>query len=80
MLLWRWQAELDAIERWWDWFIPLSKIAGVSMVLHALYDTSLKKEHETLALLTDAVSFAAFFWLYERMKKDEPALTGVRPA
>ncbi|HLY75212.1 MAG TPA: PrsW family glutamic-type intramembrane protease [Planctomycetota bacterium] len=80
VLLWRWQAELDAIERWWDWFIPLFKIAGVSMVLHALYDTSLKKENETLALLTAAVSFAAFFWLYERMKKDEPALTGVRPA
>jgi RsiW-degrading membrane proteinase PrsW (M82 family) len=80
VLLWRWQADLEAIDRWWEWFIPLFKIAGVSMVLHALYDTSLKKEHESLALLTAAISFAAFFWLYERVKKDEPALTGVRPA
>ena len=76
VLLWKWQTELDEIDRWYGWFIPLFKIAGVSMVLHALYDTSLKKEHELFALLTAIVSFAAFFWVYERVKKDEPALTG----
>ncbi|HEV3026811.1 MAG TPA: hypothetical protein VG457_04520, partial [Planctomycetota bacterium] len=58
--------------------VPLFKIAGVSMVLHAFYDTSLKKEHELLALLTAVISFGAFFWLYERVKRDEPALAGAR--
>jgi RsiW-degrading membrane proteinase PrsW (M82 family) len=76
VLLWKWQNDLQAIDKWYDWFIPLFKIAGVSMVLHALYDTALKKDHELVALVTAVVSFAAFFWLYERVKKDEPALTG----
>jgi len=75
-LLWRFQAELDGIDTWYDWFLPLFKIAGISMILHGLYDTALKKDHEFIALLTAVISFAAFFWLYERTKKDAPALTG----
>jgi RsiW-degrading membrane proteinase PrsW (M82 family) len=75
VLLWKWQADLDGIERWYGWFIPLFKMAGVSMLLHGFYDTALKKDHEFLALLAAVLSFAAFFWLYERVKKDEPAMT-----
>jgi RsiW-degrading membrane proteinase PrsW (M82 family) len=76
VLLWKWQNDIQAVDRWFEWFIPVFKIAGVSMVLHALYDTALKKDYELVALLTAMVSFAAFFWLYERVKKDEPALSG----
>jgi RsiW-degrading membrane proteinase PrsW (M82 family) len=75
VLLWKWQADLDGIDRWYGWFIPLFKMAGVSMLLHGFYDTALKKDHEFLALLAAVLSFAAFFWLYERVKKDEPAMT-----
>lgn len=74
VLLWKWRSELDAIDEWYGWFLPLLKIAGVSMVLHGFYDTALKKDHELLALLTAILSFAAFAWLYERTRKDEPAL------
>ena len=79
VLLWKWQTELDEIDHWYGWFIPLFKVAGVSMLLHGFYDTALKKDHELLALLAAIVSFAAFFWLYERVKKDEPAMTRTVP-
>jgi RsiW-degrading membrane proteinase PrsW (M82 family) len=75
VLLWNWQTDLDEIESWYGWFLPLFKIAGVSMVLHGFYDTALKKDHDVIALLTALVSLGAFFWLYERVKKDEPAMT-----
>jgi len=75
VLLWKWQTDLDEIESWYGWFVPLFKIAGVSMVLHGFYDTALKKDHDVIALLTALVSLGAFFWLYERVKKDEPAMT-----
>jgi RsiW-degrading membrane proteinase PrsW (M82 family) len=77
VLLWKWQNDIQAVDRWFEWFIPVFKVAGVPMFLHALYDTALKKDHELVALLTAVVSFAAFAWLYERVKKDEPALSGV---
>lgn len=43
---------------------------GMSMVLHGLYDTLLKQEHEVLALLTAAASFAwlAGVWAYCRAR------------
>ncbi|HXX93448.1 MAG TPA: PrsW family glutamic-type intramembrane protease [Planctomycetota bacterium] len=74
ILLWRRQTEVQGVETWFQWFAPLFKILGVSMVLHALYDTALKKEVEPVAIVTAIASFAWFFWLYERARKEEAAL------
>lgn len=75
VLLWRGQQEIQDIDAWHGWFIPLFKILGLSMLLHALYDTALKKEMEVVALLTAVASFVLFFWLYERSARDEAAAT-----
>jgi RsiW-degrading membrane proteinase PrsW (M82 family) len=72
-LFWR-QAEIDAIDTWYEWFLPLLLALGPSMVLHGLYDTLLKREMEIGALLTAVASFALFFFLYERAIKDEARL------
>ena len=73
VLLWQRQTEIQDIEAWHDWFLPLLKILGLSMFLHALYDTALKKEMEVLALLTAVVSFVLFFWIYEKAAREAPA-------
>lgn len=71
LLLYGLQAEIDGIDVWYEWPIPLLKLLGVSMVLHGLYDTFLKRDLEMLALLTAVASVAWFFWLYERVCGDE---------
>ena len=74
IFLWWRQAELDAIDTWYEWFVPLLLALGPSMVLHGLYDTLLKRHMEVLALLTAVASFALFFILYERAVRDEAKL------
>jgi hypothetical protein len=73
-------ADFDGIGEWYGWFIPLFKTLGLSMVLHGLYDTLLKREMEVGALLAAVASFALFFWLYERTVREEarfaPAAAG----
>ena len=71
LFLWRNQAELDAVDTWYDWFVPVLKSIGLSMVLHGLYDTLLKREMEVGALVAAVVSFALFFWLYDRAVREE---------
>lgn len=41
------------------------------MLLHGLYDTLLKKDHEALALLVAVVSFGWLAWNIELMLKKE---------
>jgi hypothetical protein len=43
----------------------------VPMLLHGLYDTLLKKDHEALALLVAVVSFGWLAWNIELMLKKE---------
>ncbi|HVE43060.1 MAG TPA: PrsW family glutamic-type intramembrane protease [Planctomycetota bacterium] len=80
LFLWKNQADFDGIGEWYGWFIPLFKTLGLSMVLHGLYDTLLKREMEVGALLAAVASFALFFWLYERTVREEarfaPAAAG----
>ncbi|HLG42432.1 MAG TPA: PrsW family glutamic-type intramembrane protease [Planctomycetota bacterium] len=77
VMIWRNQAWFRSIDRWYDWFVPTFKVLGISMVLHGLYDTFLKRDLEVGALLTALASFAVFYWLYESNLK---AVTGPETA
>jgi len=74
LFLWKQQAEFDGIDTWYDWFLPLLKALGLSMVLHGLYDTLLKRDMEIGALVAAVASFALFFWLYDRSVRQEAQL------
>jgi RsiW-degrading membrane proteinase PrsW (M82 family) len=74
LFLWKSQADFDGIDTWYGWFVPLLKTLGLSMVLHGLYDTLLKREMEIGALLAAVASFALFFWLYDRTVREETRL------
>lgn len=65
LVLWRSQADIDAVGRWYDWFLPVLKIVGISMVFHGLYDTCLKRDYDLVAFLAGVASFAWFLWLYQ---------------
>jgi len=71
LLLWGMQSEIDDIGEWYGWFLPILKVLGISMLLHGLYDTFLKRGLEGLAMLTAVASLAWFFWLYERTCRTE---------
>ena len=66
ILAWRRQ---EAFRDFLDW-APFLRALGAAlagpMILHALYDTLLKGDHNVLALTVAAVSFAWFLWLYGR--------------
>ena len=74
LVLWGTQAEIDAIDSWHEWPLPVLKILGISMVLHGAYDTFLKRDLEIFALLVAIASFVWFFRLYERVVADERGL------
>lgn len=76
ILIWRRREAIQAIERWWQWFVPVFGSLWISMVLHGFYDTVLKKEYGIAALASGFFSFALFFWLYDRACRQEAA----RPA
>jgi hypothetical protein len=42
-------------------------------VIHGFYDTCLKKEYGVAALGAAILSFAVFFWLYDRACRQERA-------
>ena len=63
--LWR---NLDHLH---DYLPPLVIFVGMSVLLHGLYDTLLKKEHESLALVVAILSFAWLAWQnIERHRND----------
>jgi RsiW-degrading membrane proteinase PrsW (M82 family) len=75
-LVYRRQQELRDVDTWWEWFGPVLKILAVSMVLHGLYDTLLKRDLEFWAIVTAAASFAWFYWFADRslrLEESEPA-------
>ncbi|MBI2930861.1 MAG: PrsW family intramembrane metalloprotease [Planctomycetes bacterium] len=65
VLLWRRQEEVQNVDAWYGFAIPVLKILGISMILHGLYDTLLKRDLGVPALAVAVVSFVWFFWLYE---------------
>lgn len=54
-------------------FLNLARTIGLPMVLHGAYDTFLKKELNSLALVVAAVSFAWLATLIERTRRSEEA-------
>jgi RsiW-degrading membrane proteinase PrsW (M82 family) len=57
----------DKAERWRDWIAPTLVIVAVPMLLHGLYDTSLKRDMNWLALLVAAASFGWLAFLSSRL-------------
>jgi RsiW-degrading membrane proteinase PrsW (M82 family) len=56
----------------WFEYVPRTLfLVAISMVLHGLYDTFLKKDMDLLALLTALASFAWFVWSMERARASE---------
>jgi RsiW-degrading membrane proteinase PrsW (M82 family) len=56
---------------WYD-FIPRALfLVSISMILHGLYDTFLKRDLNVPALLTALASFAWFAWSVERTRRSE---------
>jgi hypothetical protein len=74
------QAEIDAVDSWYGWFLPILKILGISMALHGLYDTFLKRDLGFPALATAGASFVWFVWLNERAQRAEAATASAAAA
>ncbi|MCK6474369.1 MAG: PrsW family glutamic-type intramembrane protease [Planctomycetes bacterium] len=64
----------------WELLWGLVRIMFVPMVLHGLYDTMLKKEHEGWALIMALLSFAWLAYQIERSRReDEEAAAALPP-
>ena len=64
---------IEAEFAWYD-FVPRALfLVSISMILHGLYDTFLKRDMHLLALLTAFASFAWFAWSVERARRAEEA-------
>lgn len=74
LFIWRRQADLQGFERWYQWFPTIFRTLGISMLLHGFYDTCLKKNFGVAALASAMLSFALFFWLYDRACREERTL------
>lgn len=71
ILIWRRQERIHNMEHFYQWFPIIFATLASSMVIHGFYDTCLKKEYGTAALGAAALSFAVFFWLYDRSCREE---------
>jgi RsiW-degrading membrane proteinase PrsW (M82 family) len=71
ILIWRRREAIQAIAHWWEWFAPIAGSLWISMIIHGFYDTVLKKEYGGAALASGVLSFALFFWLYDRACREE---------
>jgi RsiW-degrading membrane proteinase PrsW (M82 family)/predicted RNA-binding Zn-ribbon protein involved in translation (DUF1610 family) len=73
ILIWKRQESLQGLERWYHWIPPVFATLWVSMILHGFYDTCLKKDYGIAALGSAVLSFALFFWTYDRACREEKA-------
>jgi RsiW-degrading membrane proteinase PrsW (M82 family) len=71
ILIWRRQDSFQGLEKWYQWIPSIFMTLWISMILHGFYDTALKKEHGIAALAGAILSFAVFFWMYDRACRDE---------
>jgi len=74
LFIWRRQADLQGLEKWYHWFPTIFRTLGLSMLFHGFYDTCLKKDLGVAALASAMLSFALFFWLYDRACREERTL------
>jgi len=61
------------LDSWHAWIGPMLVVIGVPMVLHGLYDTSLKREMNWLALVIAAASFGWLAFLSSRLYGSDDA-------
>jgi len=77
ILIWRRQDRIHNMEKFYHWFPIVFSTLASSMVIHGFYDTCLKKEYGVAALGAAILSFAVFFWLYDRACREERKVRGV---
>jgi RsiW-degrading membrane proteinase PrsW (M82 family) len=66
----------ENIETWHGWIFPVIFVIGIPVILHGLYDTSLKKDMNGLALLVAFASFGYLAFLFSRLQTaDDEAAT-----
>ena len=58
---------LKFIEKWRDGIGPILVVIGIPMLLHSLYDTSLKRDMNWLAMIVAAASFGWLAFLSSRL-------------
>jgi RsiW-degrading membrane proteinase PrsW (M82 family) len=81
ILIWKRQDALQGLEKWHHWIPPVFSTLWISMILHGFYDTCLKKDYGIAALAGAVLSFALFFWMYDRACREERTKrTAVTPA
>jgi len=71
ILIWRRQDSLQGLDKWYHWIPPVFATLWISMILHGFYDTCLKKDQGIAALGSAILSFALFFWMYDRACREE---------
>jgi RsiW-degrading membrane proteinase PrsW (M82 family) len=69
--LYRWRDLFNEQVDWYEYIPRILLVLGIPMILHALYDTLLKKEMSWMALLVAVVSFAWFAWQIEAVRREE---------
>jgi RsiW-degrading membrane proteinase PrsW (M82 family) len=57
----------DRVEHWRDWIAPMFVVIAIPMALHGLYDTSLKRDLNWLAVVVAAASFGWLAFLSSRL-------------
>jgi hypothetical protein len=65
---------LDGPLAWHDYIPRVIFFVAVPMILHGLYDTSLKKGINSLALATALASFGWLAWCIERARATDVAM------
>jgi RsiW-degrading membrane proteinase PrsW (M82 family) len=73
ILIWRRRDSLQGLGRLYHWIPPVFSTLWISTIFHGFYDTCLKKEYGIAALASAVLSFALFFWMYDRACRDEKA-------
>jgi RsiW-degrading membrane proteinase PrsW (M82 family) len=71
ILIWRRQERIHHLDKFYQWFPIIFSTLASSMLIHGFYDTCLKKEYGVAALGSAILSFAVFFWLYDRACRQE---------
>lgn len=74
------QPMFDRDMGWGEWAMDLGKVLAVPMVLHALYDTMLKKQMNAAALVVALLSFVWLLGLIEFVRRGEQAVNAPRLA
>jgi RsiW-degrading membrane proteinase PrsW (M82 family) len=71
ILIWRKQPSIHAMTHFFEWVPIVFTTLASSMLIHGFYDTCVKKEYGAAALASAVLSFALFFWLYDRSCREE---------